>query len=247
VPVPEEGVFSRVRRLGQAPAIVDREVIEAIKAGRIEVVAGVESFDGAHVLLADGARGKPDVVICATGYRRGLEALVGRLDVLDVRGVPRALGPEPAAPGLRFVGYVPRPGGLGYMAKEAKRTAKAIAREIRAPRAVSRRELWLRSPLGGIVWTGGPGRLVGTDVAMRLRLFPQVAAEQDRIAGSQAGDDRLTAEALLGWRHPLADVLRRTELASKSPLFACGARPNRTQEAAGSSPASSIEIPANRV
>jgi hypothetical protein len=30
----------------------------------------------------------------------------------------------------RFIGYVPRPGGLGYIAKEAMRAARAIAREL---------------------------------------------------------------------------------------------------------------------
>jgi Pyridine nucleotide-disulphide oxidoreductase len=130
LPVPEEGVFSRLRRLGVAPAIVDREVIDAIKARRIEIVRGVESLDATGVTLADGARVEPDAVICATGYRRGLEPLVGHLGVLDERGSPIAKGERPAAAGLRFVGYVSRPGGLGYMSKEAKRAAKAITREL---------------------------------------------------------------------------------------------------------------------
>lgn len=50
----------------------------------------------------------------------------------DARGLPVARGEEPAAPGLRFIGYVPRPGGLAYMGKEARRAARAIARELRA-------------------------------------------------------------------------------------------------------------------
>ena len=132
LPVPEEGVFSRMYRLGVAPAIVDKVVIEAIKAGRIEVVRGVDSLDSTEVQLAGGARVDPDVVICATGYRRGLEPLVGHLDVLDERGMPRAIGAQPAAAGLRFIGYVPRPGGLGYMGREARQAAKAIGRELRS-------------------------------------------------------------------------------------------------------------------
>lgn len=52
--------------------------------------------------------------------------------LLDARGLPVARGEEPAAPGLRFIGYVPRPGGLAYMGKEARRAARAIARELRA-------------------------------------------------------------------------------------------------------------------
>jgi len=131
LPVPEEGVFSRARRLGMAPSIVDHEVVDAIKEGQIEVVRGVEALDGDGVRLADGTRVEPDAVICATGYQRGLESLVGHLGVLDESGVPSAIGAEPAAPGLRFIGYLPRPGGLGYMGKEARRAARAIARELR--------------------------------------------------------------------------------------------------------------------
>jgi cation diffusion facilitator CzcD-associated flavoprotein CzcO len=131
LPVPEEGVFSRLHRLGVSPAVVDKDVIEAIKAGRIEVTPGVDSLDSTGVRLADGSRVEPDAVICATGYRRGLEPLVGHLGVLDERGMPRAVGEKPAAGGLRFIGYVARPGGLGYMGTQAKRAAKAIARELR--------------------------------------------------------------------------------------------------------------------
>lgn len=132
LPVPEEGVISRLRRLEVAPAIVDEEVIDAIREGRIEIVAAVESLDETGVILADGGRVEPDDVICATGYQRGLEPLVGHLDVLDEDGTPTARHGRPAAPGLRFIGFVPRPGGLGYMGKEARRAAKAIRRELRA-------------------------------------------------------------------------------------------------------------------
>lgn len=131
LPVPEEGVFSRLHRLGVVPTIVDPEVIEAIKAERIEVVRGVESLDATGVRLADGERLEPEVVICATGYRRGLEPLVGHLGVLDEQGIPRRQGGEAAAPGLRFIGFTARPAALGYMSKQAKRAAKAIANELR--------------------------------------------------------------------------------------------------------------------
>ena len=46
-------------------------------SGRVEVVAAVEGFDGADVLLADGSRIQPDAVIAATGFRAGLDELVG--------------------------------------------------------------------------------------------------------------------------------------------------------------------------
>jgi cation diffusion facilitator CzcD-associated flavoprotein CzcO len=127
LPVPEEGVFSRLKRLSVAPAIVDKEVIQAIKDRRIEIVAAVESLDETGVTLADGSRIDPDAVIAATGYRPGLEPLVGHLGVLNERGVPHVPQGQEAAPGLRFVGYRPLPAHIGHMGREAKRAAKEIA------------------------------------------------------------------------------------------------------------------------
>jgi putative flavoprotein involved in K+ transport len=132
LPRPEEGVFTRLRRLGVAPAIVDEEILEAIKERRIEIVAGVESLDATGVRLADGTRIEADAVIAATGYRCGLEPMVGHLDVLDERGVPRVLDGKAAAPGLYFVGYIPIPAQFGHLGGEAKRAAKTIAREVSA-------------------------------------------------------------------------------------------------------------------
>ena len=132
LPVPEEGVFSRNARLGVAPAIVDAEVIEAIKARQIEIVRGMEAFADGEAVLADGARVDPDVVICATGYRRGLEPLVGHLGVLDERGRPRSWARSPPREGLRFIGFIPRPSQIGASAKQARRAAKPIARELQS-------------------------------------------------------------------------------------------------------------------
>ena len=130
LPIPDEGVFARFHRLGVTPSVIDPDVIEAIKARRIEIVPGTESLDRTGARFVGGTRVEPDAIICATGYKRGLEPLVGHLDVLDERGIPRALGKNPAADGLRFVGYTPHPGQLGYIANEAKRAAKAIASEL---------------------------------------------------------------------------------------------------------------------
>jgi putative flavoprotein involved in K+ transport len=138
LPVPEEGLFARLKRLGVAPAIVDEETIEAIKEGRIEIVAGVESLDETGVRLTDGDRIEPDAVVAATGYRTGLEPMVGHLGVLDERGVPRARDAD-AAPGLRFVGYDPRPAHFGYIGSEAKRAAKQI---VSAKRRAAAPSLW---------------------------------------------------------------------------------------------------------
>jgi hypothetical protein len=127
---PEEGIFSRNRREGKAPAIVDKEVIEAIRQGRIEIVAAVESLDQASVQMADRRRLEPGAIIAATGYGSGLEPIVGHLGVLDERGFPRVHGGPAAAPGLRFIGYKPVPGQIGDMGREARRAAGAIFSEL---------------------------------------------------------------------------------------------------------------------
>lgn len=131
LPIPEEGVVARLHRLGVSPAVVDREVIDSVKRGAIEIVSAVDGFDGSSVLLADRTRISPDAVIAATGYRCGLERLVGHLGVLDDRGVPTTVGGDEAAAGLRFVGYVPVPGQIRQIAREAKRAAAGIARRRR--------------------------------------------------------------------------------------------------------------------
>jgi NADPH-dependent 2,4-dienoyl-CoA reductase/sulfur reductase-like enzyme len=132
LPVPEEGVFTRLRRLGVAPAIIDKHVIQAIKDRRIEIVAGVESLDETGVQLSDGTRIEPEAVVAATGYRCGLEPMVGHLDVLDPDGVPRVVDGDEVAPGLRFIGYMPIPAQLRHSGRIARRAAKAIAGAQRA-------------------------------------------------------------------------------------------------------------------
>jgi hypothetical protein len=127
---PEEGIVSRHLREHKAPAIVDKEVIDAIKSGRVEVVAALDSLDETGVQLADGTRLEPGAIIAATGYASGLEPVVGHLDVLDERGFPRVHGGPPAAPGLRFIGFDPGPGQIGDMGREARRAAKQIASEL---------------------------------------------------------------------------------------------------------------------
>ena len=96
------------------------------------MVATVERFDGDEVVLVDGSQLDPHAVVLATGYVRGLESLVGHLGVLDTRGKPLVVGERPVADGLRFIGYDVRPSLIGYMAKQSKRMARRIARELSA-------------------------------------------------------------------------------------------------------------------
>ncbi|MFD4244491.1 flavin-containing monooxygenase [Streptomyces sp. NPDC058525] len=137
LPRPSTGLYSRVRD-GAIP-VQDVGLIEAVRTGRVEPVAAVEGFEGPEVLLADGSRITPDAVVAATGYRRALEGLVGGLDgVLDERGRPRTHGARtPAqAPGLYFTGFSnPISGMFREMARDAEKIARAVQRQLRAPRS----------------------------------------------------------------------------------------------------------------
>jgi putative flavoprotein involved in K+ transport len=127
LPRPELGLRSAFLATGTVP-ILDVGIVEAVRRGAVEVVAAVEGFDGAEVLLADGSRIEPDAVIAATGFEAGLELLVGHLGVLGPRGLPLKTDGEPALPGLWFVGFVPTLGGqLRDGSIAARRVAAAVA------------------------------------------------------------------------------------------------------------------------
>jgi putative flavoprotein involved in K+ transport len=135
LPRPTTGLYSRVRE-GAIP-VQDVGLIKAIRRRRVEPVAAVTGFDGPEVLLADGTRLTPDVVIAATGYRRALEPLVGHLGVLDPAGrpshtVPRARRARARVPGLYFTGFTnPISGMFREMSLDARRIARAAARHVR--------------------------------------------------------------------------------------------------------------------
>jgi putative flavoprotein involved in K+ transport len=110
--------------------ILDVGIVDAVRSSRVHVVGGLERFDEGEAVLADGTRVDPDAVIAATGYRPGLEPLVGHLGVLDQSGDPLVHGPDehPGAPGLHFVGYTVTLGGVFRTAGvEAKQLARRVA------------------------------------------------------------------------------------------------------------------------
>jgi hypothetical protein len=85
------------------------------------------------VLLADGSRVDPDAVIAATGFRAGLDGLVGHLGALGPRGLPTHTDGEPALPGLWFVGFLPTLGGqLREGSIAAAKVAAAVAASLHA-------------------------------------------------------------------------------------------------------------------
>ncbi|MGI5139074.1 flavin-containing monooxygenase [Streptomyces sp. CA-106110] len=136
LPRPGTGLYSRVNE-GSIP-VQDVGLIDAVRKGRVEVVAAVEAFEDGKVVLADGSRIEPEAVIAATGYVRALEELVGHLGALDARGKPVVHGARSprAAPGLYFTGFTnPISGMFRELAVDARKIAKAAARHAERDQA----------------------------------------------------------------------------------------------------------------
>ena len=130
IPRAQKGVYTRMREDGQVP-ILDVGLIDALRRRHVQVVPAVLGFDGGDVVLVGRDRIAPDAVILATGFRRGLERLVGHLGVLDGEGRPLVRGPRchANAPGVFFTGYTdPVSGMFRELAIDARRIARAAAR-----------------------------------------------------------------------------------------------------------------------
>ena len=129
LPAPERPYSEFLRR--RVIPVIDVGIVDAVRNGRVRVVADVARLDGDAAVLVDGSRARVDTVIAATGFRTGLEPLVGHLQVLDARGVPLAHAPDqlPGTPGLHFVGFDVT---LGGMLRVIGRQARALARVVRS-------------------------------------------------------------------------------------------------------------------
>ena len=134
LPTPKDGLYERILRDDSIP-LVDVGFLAALKAGDVTVVPGVVGFDGGHVIHADGLPRRADVVVAATGYKHGLEPLVGHLGVLGNDGRPtvRRGRTHPAAPRMWFTGYTnPISGMFRELGIDAKHIARAAAAELNA-------------------------------------------------------------------------------------------------------------------
>jgi putative flavoprotein involved in K+ transport len=128
LPRPTVGPATHFRATGHIP-ILDVGIVDAVREGRVEIVPGVDALRPDGVVLADGSVVHPDSVIAATGFKPGLEPLVGHLGVLGAHGRPVVHNARTHPPQLYFVGYRLFLGGALWEAGGAGRAvAEAISR-----------------------------------------------------------------------------------------------------------------------
>lgn len=128
LPRAPRGIATQQLRDDVTPTI-DVGMLRALKAGKLAIVPAVASFTEDAVVLADGSTRTPDAVVVATGFRRGLEELVGDLGVLQPSGRPRinADAQLAAYPGLFFLGYSnPLTGNLRQLGIDARKIARRV-------------------------------------------------------------------------------------------------------------------------
>jgi putative flavoprotein involved in K+ transport len=125
---PPLGLKATVEQTGRIPTLAD-ELIDAVRAGRVEVVAAVEAIERDRVILADGNCISPAVIIAATGFSMDLGGLVGHLGVLDECGRPRGGFASHIGDGMFAIGYGIPPNGPLHAIRLA---ATPLAREIAA-------------------------------------------------------------------------------------------------------------------
>jgi putative flavoprotein involved in K+ transport len=128
LPAPEKPYSEFLRR--RVIPIVDVGLMAAVRDGQVRIVPALERFEDGRPVLAGGRALEVDAIVAATGFRTGLEPLVGHLGVLDDAGVPLVHGAEehPDAPSLHFVGYLVTLGGtIRLVGKQAQRLARVAA------------------------------------------------------------------------------------------------------------------------
>ncbi len=124
---PPLGLKATVEQHGRIPTLAD-ELVTAVRAGHVQVLAAVEAVASDRVILSDGTSVAPQVIIAATGFRSDLESLVGHLGVLDVDGNPRGGFACHLGDGMFAIGYgIPPRGPLRAIRLNATPLARQVA------------------------------------------------------------------------------------------------------------------------
>lgn len=118
--------------------VINVGTLEQIKAGTITVMPGIEEVGDDSVTFTDGRSLPFDVIIKATGYRPGLNGMLGNdlsADVLNEKGYPRHLWfDEPGLDGLYFLGFkIPLMGILNNINADSGRIVDHLRRNNSVP------------------------------------------------------------------------------------------------------------------
>jgi cation diffusion facilitator CzcD-associated flavoprotein CzcO len=124
---PPLGLKATVEQRGRIPTLAD-ELVDAVRAGRVEVVPAVAAVESRRVILDDGSAVTPEVIVAATGFSTDLDGLVGHLGVLDEHGDPDGGFASHLGDGMFAIGYgIPPRGPLRAIRLAATPLAGQVA------------------------------------------------------------------------------------------------------------------------
>jgi cation diffusion facilitator CzcD-associated flavoprotein CzcO len=120
---PELGLPWPPRAPSEAVAVVGLELVDAVRAGRVDVRPAAAAFTANGMRFADGREETFDAIVLATGFRPATEPIAAWLDANG----------RPTAPGLFVVGdrYPTLETFLQRLRREAPRVAGAVAAAAR--------------------------------------------------------------------------------------------------------------------
>jgi putative flavoprotein involved in K+ transport len=128
---PPLGLKATVEQRGRIPTLAD-ELVDVVRAGRVEVVGAVRALESGQVILADGTAVAPQVIIAATGFGTNLHGLIGHLGVLDEHGYPRGGFASHVGDGMFAIGYgIPPNGPLRAIRLNSTPLASEIAEYLK--------------------------------------------------------------------------------------------------------------------
>jgi putative flavoprotein involved in K+ transport len=128
---PPLGLKATVEQRGRIPTLAD-ELVDAVRAGRVEVVGAVRALECGEAILADGTAVAPQVIIAATGFGTNLHGLIGHLGVLDEHGNPRGGFASHVGDGMFAIGYgIPPNGPLRAIRLNSTPLASEIAEYLK--------------------------------------------------------------------------------------------------------------------
>ena len=125
--------MTHLKRTGMIPTIDPGHFVESVRTSSLSIVADVRALADDHVVISDGTHVSADALVAATGYRTGLEPLLGHLGLLDQDAYPTVHGERehPRAPRIYFIGFShPLSGNLRELRLVSRRIARAIAKKL---------------------------------------------------------------------------------------------------------------------
>nr|GMD15564.1 probable indole-3-pyruvate monooxygenase YUCCA5 [Ipomoea batatas] len=124
---PKTGPLELKNTQGKTP-VLDIGALEKIRAGKVQVVAGIKNFSAGAVELVTGERLEIDSVVLATGYRSNVPYWLQESEFFSKNGYPNAPFPNSwkGKSGLYAVGFTRR--GLSGASADAVKIAQDISK-----------------------------------------------------------------------------------------------------------------------